>query len=568
MELYGFASICEINYASILVHPAFYSPFIVLFIFFWFFGTYRILKIPLLIIFSIIMSMELFFYCLVRFIVVALEFFGKGQNSETRSLRDHRDNANSYEEWKRVSLQLDQITGRDKWKTEDRSSKYDWKRVQRKVEDLQRTRDSGDVHCIIESLLPCMTKNFAGTMNLELYWRCHVGTKSLIEQYYHEVQLSLQWLKQSAARDENREEIFRFLEAAQLNYGNSALVLSGGAANGHYHIGLIRALFRQNLLPNVISGTSAGAIIGSAIASRTREETEQILEDLASGFAAALIDGPFKLSYYERFLNLFRTGFVYDHKHVFDHLSWWTGHSTFRQCFERSGRHFNVSASYDTHQGSLQQFIFNHIATPDVNLTHAVAASCCIPKLFPPVGIRRNRDEDKPTFVDGSIASDLPVEYVKELFGVNFAIVSQVNPHITPFFFNSRGETGSPSLSRPWSGGWRGGFLLALIELWLKEDLKKNCQLLYKFKLVPKIFGVNWVYVFIQRNEGDVTIVPKVRLSDYIHLVDNLDSVETLTDKVKHMETRAFEKLTYIEHRMRIENSLTDLKSILHGTAL
>merc|ERR1719450_621157 len=92
-------------------------------------------------------------------------------------------------------MQLDQITGRDRWKGEDASQDYDWRRVRSKVRDLQLVQESGDVRAVIECLLPCMTKNFAGTMNLELYWKCHVGTKSLIEQYYKNVLSALEWLK-------------------------------------------------------------------------------------------------------------------------------------------------------------------------------------------------------------------------------------------------------------------------------------------------------------------------------------------------------------------------------------
>ena len=37
------------------------------------------------------------------------------------------------------------------------------------------------------------------------------------------------------------------------------------------------------------------------------------------------------------------------------------------------------------------------------------------------------------TFVDGSVANDLPMQRLTELFNVNTFIVSQVNPHVVPF---------------------------------------------------------------------------------------------------------------------------------------
>jgi TAG lipase / steryl ester hydrolase / phospholipase A2 / LPA acyltransferase len=36
-------------------------------------------------------------------------------------------------------------------------------------------------------------------------------------------------------------------------------------------------------------------------------------------------------------------------------------------------------------------------------------------------------------YVDGSVASDLPMKRLSELFNVNTFIVSQVNPHVCPF---------------------------------------------------------------------------------------------------------------------------------------
>ena len=40
-----------------------------------------------------------------------------------------------------------------------------------------------------------------------------------------------------------------FFSEAKHAYGRTALLLSGGASLGFYHIGVIKALFEQNLLP-------------------------------------------------------------------------------------------------------------------------------------------------------------------------------------------------------------------------------------------------------------------------------------------------------------------------------
>lgn len=55
-------------------------------------------------------------------------------------------------------------------------------------------------------------------------------------------------------------------------YGRTALLLSGGAALGVYHVGVAKALIRNNVMPRVLGGASAGSIICAMIGTRTDEE--------------------------------------------------------------------------------------------------------------------------------------------------------------------------------------------------------------------------------------------------------------------------------------------------------
>ena len=45
-----------------------------------------------------------------------------------------------------------------------------------------------------------------------------------------------------------------------------------------------------------------------------------------------------------------------------------------------------------------------------------------------------------------SLRTDIPLKALNLHFGVNFSIVSQVNPHINLFFFSSRGAVGRPGM--------------------------------------------------------------------------------------------------------------------------
>jgi TAG lipase/steryl ester hydrolase/phospholipase A2/LPA acyltransferase len=54
-------------------------------------------------------------------------------------------------------------------------------------------------------------------------------------------------------------------------------MLSGGAALGFYHTGVIKTLLQQKLFPRVVSGASAGSIMAALVSTRTDEELIQLL---------------------------------------------------------------------------------------------------------------------------------------------------------------------------------------------------------------------------------------------------------------------------------------------------
>jgi hypothetical protein len=70
----------------------------------------------------------------------------------------------------------------------------------------------------------------------------------------------------------------RVFRALRQSYGNTALCLSGGAANGYYHLGVVKALLHYEMLPKIITGSSAGSLIGAAIATRTDMELAAFLD--------------------------------------------------------------------------------------------------------------------------------------------------------------------------------------------------------------------------------------------------------------------------------------------------
>ena len=87
------------------------------------------------------------------------------------------------------------------------------------------------------------------------------------------------------------EEKRAFFRAVNKNYGSSALCLSGGASFGYYQyvyhlrvllvlitsFGVVKAFLDADLLPRVVTGTSAGGIVAALLCTRTDAELKHLL---------------------------------------------------------------------------------------------------------------------------------------------------------------------------------------------------------------------------------------------------------------------------------------------------
>jgi hypothetical protein len=80
--------------------------------------------------------------------------------------------------------------------------------------------------------------------------------------------------RMEAAMNSSHEKLAFFTETRHA-FGRSALLLSGGATLGLVHVGVIKALMSQQLLPRVISGSSAGSIVAAMLGCLTDAEVEQ-----------------------------------------------------------------------------------------------------------------------------------------------------------------------------------------------------------------------------------------------------------------------------------------------------
>ena len=368
---------------------------------------------------------------------------------------------------------------------------------------------------------------------------------------------------------EHKETVKTFLKRARAAYGRTALCLSGGSMMGQYHFGHIKALLEEDALPHIMSGTSAGSAIAAFVCTRNDEE---IMRDLKPDI---LYDKMlcFSRSWPERIISYIKTGVMFDVDEWFEMIKWFTlGDMTFLEAYRKTGRVFCITLSATTKRAP--PVLVNHITAPNVLIASAIIASAAVPGFIHPVKLRvKDKDgtvrvQGNETWWDGSIEQDIPTAGLAEMLNCHFFVTAQCNPHIVPFFYNSKGDVGRPSR---WSSGmredsWRGGFLLSALEMYLKNDMRAKFTFLRDME-AAKGFHAN---LFSQSTySGSTTIVPQVAIIDYFKLFVN----QTVGDLQRYFQggsVAAYQHIAMIRLHYRIANALDECLAELEqsdGTA-
>ncbi|KAI8889655.1 patatin-domain-containing protein [Backusella circina FSU 941] len=518
--------------------------------------SYSILRYPLIMIIGFILLVELLAYISLRQIVRIWEnlFSWRGKK---RKLRDNLRASTTYKEWCDAADALDKYMHKDEWKQSIPYAYYDYRLLQKVVKHLKMYRKGDteeDAAKLMDVLYVCLKQNFAGIENAKLYSNTYLGTKTLIEEYVDEVTRSIEALAKNQHISVDEKKLAFKLYSK--NYGRTAFCLSGGAGFGYYHLGVIRALLDRGLLPPIITGTSAGSLMGAIVCTRTNEELNEILNPELEKRINICQD-----SWATKLVRFAKTGAIFDAEQWCREAMWFTkGSLTFKEAYERTGRIFNVSViPFDPHSPPK---LLNYITAPDCVIWSAVLASAAIPGILVPVALMQKKpgtDHLIPynyghKFKDGSLSTDIPTLDLKNQFNVNYTVVSQVNPHVHVFFYANQGSPGRP-VTHLQGRGWRGGFLASTIEQMLKLDLAKWLKVIRDLKLLPQVHNQDWSSVFLQKFDGNVTILPKSNLSDWLYTVADPNE-ERLKTLLISAQIRTWPKVSMISNRMRIEATI------------
>lgn len=272
----------------------------------------------------------------------------------------------------------------------------------------------------------------------------------------------------------------------------TALLLSGGAALGFYHVGVVKALMENRLMPRVLGGSSAGSIVCAMVGTRTDEECKNDLFNV-QGTTAPGHSGKIMRNFF-RFLNIpgmekdklqsqskidsqigevyqNTAGFFHDAKRTWIPLRNFTsilydlltlkrrphellmsdtehfrncvrlnvGDFTFQEAFDRTGRILNITVT--PNNASDPPKLLNYLTAPHVLVWSAAVASSSLPIVFESNrllvkdvdGTVRYDCAEGAHFSDGSMEQDLPMQQLSEMFNVNHFVISQANPHAVMF---------------------------------------------------------------------------------------------------------------------------------------
>ncbi|MEQ8746302.1 DUF3336 domain-containing protein [Pyruvatibacter sp.] len=420
-----------------------------------------------------------------------------------KKLEDAIAMADSYAEWSQAAMDHDAKTGMDRWKRMDQSRLYDHVEIRSRLDRLRELRARHDNVGLLFALNEGIHGNMGGMGKPMLYKRAKFGTKKLICDYVDEIASAIEHLAALDTDEISFEEKVDFFRRASHCYGRTALMLSGGGILGNYHMGVVKALIEHDLLPTVVSGSSAGSIVAAVLGSNSDEQLARLVADPALALEARREAKWFDRALWGKHAQL-------DIHEVEEMIARLIPDLTFQEAFEKTGRHINVSiAPAEMHQTSR---LLNAITSPNVYVRKAVLASSAVPGVFPPVmleakTVRGDRQPYLPTrkWVDGSVHDDLPAKRLMRLYGVNHFIVSMVNPLVIPWIRDPKTDTGIVALITQQAGK------LA------KELVRSGVSMTQMFtRDMPRVNFVLSMFssVATQTYTGDINIIPTARIFD------------------------------------------------------
>lgn len=471
----------------------------------------------------------------------------------TKKFEKQMHRAPSYQDWQEAARAHDKASGAERWKQMDPSKRFDYANIRIRLDKLRELRANGDNAALLFTLNEGIHGNMGGMGNASLYNRAKFGTKKLVSDYVTEINNSLEYLASNEASDISFEDKLDFFHRASHCYGRTALMMSGSGSLLYFHVGVLKALNDEELVPDVLSGSSGGAIIAAICGTHKRDELEEMF---TPEFLLAEVRQETGL--WENLSSIKPRNMSQDKvREVIERL---VPDMTFQEAEQYTGRHVNVSvAPAEKHQTSR---LLNSVASPNVYIHDSLLASAAVPGIYAPVtlmakNVHGERQPYLPSrkWVDGSVSDDLPAKRLSRLYGVNHFVVSQTNPIATPFV---RDIAADRTLTRIYRDALqRSGkeFLNANIEA-LAKPLSNNPMLETLAKTARSVIN--------QKYTADINIIPSARLVNPLKLL-SLRSEKEVLEMIEAGQRATWPKLEMIRVQTMISRTLDNILTEMEG---
>lgn len=418
-----------------------------------------------------------------------------------RQLQQQQRAAQTQDEWMDIAEQIDNIQGNDVWRSEPTCALYECDRISSRIDEFVHLMRRRDIFDLMFTIRGGIARNKFGLLHEGLFSKALAGTKVLVETYHNVVCAALDFVSDAPVMPGDdpipTEARLAFFNETRHSYGRTAMMFSGGAALGFFHVGVAKALMENGLMPRVLSGASAGSIVCAMIATRTDEECHRDFFQ-GKGTDAPGHSGELKIDFFRpvghaaaeaqrranghhhesaigevlhnpagAFHDIKRTwqifvpnslrnitSFIFDvlagHRRPQDMLKNDTehfrgccraniGNFTFQEAFDRTGRILNITVCPQNRSDPPR--LLNYLTAPHVLVWSAAVASSSLPGVFEANkllvkdadGTIRYESASGMRFQDGSMEADLPMQQLSEMFNINHFIISQANPHAVFF---------------------------------------------------------------------------------------------------------------------------------------
>nr|CAG8461699.1 12917_t:CDS:10 [Entrophospora candida] len=446
------------------------------------------------------------------------------EKTPEEKLRDELYQSKTYQEWVGKVKELDILLKNDEWKKDRVSPYYDYNLIQVRLDHLRESNDVLQMIYILRS------------------------------DYTEEVVTQLEYIGENNFAELPNYSKIEFFHDTKQSFGNTALVLYGGATFGLCHLGVVKALNEKGLLPRIISGTTVGALIAALVCIRTDDELPSIFKEGGVDLGAFSKLGS-KGNIRRKISRFLKHGHLMDIKVVVECVRSNVGDLTFEEAFARTKRILNITVS-STRKFEVPQLL-NYLTAPNVLIWSAACASVAMMGLYDSVDLlAKDKNGNIVHWAPSEIKwkkwtdavpteSESPLTRITELFNVNHFIVSQANPYIVPFL--TREQTIKYSL-------------LGKIGYFISTEFRHRLYQLEQMKLLPKMFRE----MVDEKVSGNVTIVPSISFDDFKKLFSN-PSHSSLDSWILKGEQSTWPLLALIKNRCIIELALDRAQAVQLG---